>query len=383
MGGQIHITQRVVFEGWRQYKLAVGCCLQQAPNGDILAWWLSGSGHEPATDNCVLMARSSDGGKTWGEPRIIVPAGEEAGALMAMQATSDGRLIALGARWPSAQEYTVWHCFRMESGDNGFTWSDPESLALRPAHNVAPGGRLLRLDNGEWLIAASFFEKRPAPLRAEIAALAGAKSEAEALALPPAPDGKCPAGKFGTHLHGCSVFISDRDDFRGLTEHGHIANRPLGLLEPTIVQLKNGRLVMFARAECGGFLWRTESADRGRTWTEAVETDIPNPTSLPFLIRLADERIALIHNNTGGRRGLMTARSPLSIWISDDELASWSIKADIVTRTPVPRPDGFPADQPDNLAYPNGLVLADGRFVFGYDRNRRQAMFVEVEIQND
>jgi len=30
------------------------------------------------------------------------------------------------------------------------------------------------------------------------------------------------------------------------------------------------------------------------------------------------------------------------------------------------------------LAYPNGLVLREGRFVFVYDRNRRQVCFVEV-----
>lgn len=378
MSERICITQHIVFNGWKDYKLAVGCALQQAPNGDILAWWLSGSDSEPATDNCVLLARSTDGGTTWSEPIEIVPAGHHAGALSAMHSTRDGRLVALGAWWPADKHYTIWHFFRIESNDHGRSWSKPEPLALRPTHNIAPGGRIIHLDNGKHMIAASFFDQRPKPLQASVTALAEAKTESKALELPPAAQGEQRAGKFGTHLHGCSVFVAARDDLRDLTEHGRIANRPLGLLEPTIVQLKDGRIVMFMRAEWGGFLWRAESSDYGRTWTKAWETDIPNPTSLPCVLRLADGRIALIHNATGekGRFGL---RNPLSIWVSDDDLKTWSIQEDVIATSGNFRPANQ-GDGPDQLAYPSGLILADGHFVFGYDLNRRQAMFVDVEI---
>jgi hypothetical protein len=375
----IFITQRAVFSGWHDYKLAVGCSLHQAPNGDILAWWLSGSDDEPARDNCGLLARSTDGGKTWSEPRVIVPAGQLAGTLGPMHSTRDGRLIALGAWLPSDKNYTVWHYFRIESDDNGWTWSQPEPLALRPANDIAPG-QVIRLDNGEYMLAAQFFEQRVQPLQANAIALAGATTEAAALGLPPAAEGERRPGKFGTHLHGCSVFVTARDDLRDLHERGRIANRPLGLLEPTIVQLQDRRIVMLMRAEWGGYLWRAESSDYGCTWTEAWQTDIPNPTSLACVLRLADGRIALLHNARGGKPGWFE-RSPLSIWISDDELVSWRIKVDIATMTPMPRPASYPPDRPDQLAYPSGLVLADGRFVFGYDRNRRQAMFVEVDIR--
>ena len=55
----------------------------------------------------------------------------------------------------------------------------------------------------------------------------------------------------------------------------------------------------------------------------------------------------------------------MSIWISDDETESWSIREDVL--------------HGGMLAYPNGMVL-DGKLVFAYDRDRRQAWFVEVEI---
>ena len=149
-----------------------------------------------------------------------------------------------------------------------------------------------------------------------------------------------------------------------MVEYGHIANRPLGLLEPTCVRLKDGRVVMLMRAEWGGSLWRAESKDNGRTWTEAWETGIPNPSSKAHLVRLPHGRIALLHNATG-QRGVWGRRDPLSIWISDDEMKSWAIQEDVL--------------HGGMLAYPNGMVL-DGRLVFAYDRNRRQAWFVEVEL---
>ena len=82
----ITVREHIVFDGnkgWKHggitYRLACGAAVKKAPNGDLLCWWLSGSGSEPATDNNVLMARSTDQGKTWGKPSILVPAGANGG----------------------------------------------------------------------------------------------------------------------------------------------------------------------------------------------------------------------------------------------------------------------------------------------------------------
>ncbi len=365
----IQVRETVVFDGhagWEHegitYRLACGAIVAQAPNGDLLSCWLSGSNKEPSTDNNVLMARSKDGGKTWGEPQIIVPAGEMAGALTALYTTKQGALVALGAHWPSDKGYTVWHWFRMESHDSGYTWSEPEPFVLHGTHASVCQGPV-RLKNGDDLFPGCLFDKREKPLVAPVKTLAQAKSEREALAMPSGDEKS--GGKFSKHLHGCCVFIDRDGDGRGFEEFGSINNRPLGLLEPTCIELKDGRIVMLMRAEWSGFLWRAESHDNGRTWSDAWQTDIPNPTSLTHLLRLPDGRIALIHNATGGVVGERAKRDPLSIWISDDEMESWSIKADVI--------------HGGQLAYPNGMIL-DGHLVFVYDRDRRQVRFVEVDI---
>ncbi len=366
---RIQIHETIVFDGnrgWEHkgvtYRLACGANIAQMPNGDLLCWWLSGSDNEPSTDNNVLVSRSTDKGKTWNDPHVLLEAGQHAAALTVMHVAPGGKVIAFGAEWPSELHYTVWHYFRMESTDNGHSWSPREPFRIRDDENIMIG-RPIQLHNGEYLLPASFFEKRPVPLAGAIAETARAASEAEALALLPDPSGTAKANKFLTHLHGCSVLITSNPQLRGMAEFGGIRNRPLGLLESTAVQLKDGRIVMLMRAEYGGFLWRAESSDNGRTWTGAWQTDIPNPTTLPAIIRLPDGRIALIHNATGGVVGERAKRDPLSIWISDDEMKSWRVKADVITG--------------GSLAYPCPLIV-DDRLIFSYDRNRRETRFVEV-----
>ncbi len=370
-GEKIRINETVVFDGnkgWEHngviYRLACGAAIAEMPNKDILCWWLSGSDNEPSTDNNVLASRSADHGKTWSEPYILIPAGKNATALSIMHVTPSGHVIAFGAEWPSELHYTVWHYFRMESTDNGFTWSPREPVQIRKEDNIM-FCRPIQLQNGEYLCPTSFFEKRPQPLMGSIAALAHAKSEAEALALPPDPGMADKTNKFATHLHGCSALTTSTPELRNLVEHQGIRNRPLGLLESTVVQLKDGRIVMLMRAEYGGFLWRSESRDNGRTWCDAWQTDIPNPTSLAALIRLPGGRIALIHNASGGVVGKNDKRDPLSIWLSNDEMSSWYIKENVLTG--------------GQLAYPCPLIV-EGQLVFSYDRNRRESRFVTVAL---
>lgn len=143
-------------------------------------------------------------------------------------------------------------------------------------------------------------------------------------------------------------------------------NRPLGLLEPNILELKDGRLVMLMRAEWGGFLWRSDSTDGGKTWCPAYETDIPNPSALICLTRLPDGRIALVHNPTGGVRGQRGPRSLLSFWISEDELQSFSVKLDLVA-------GGY-------LSYPSVSVADDGKILVAYDHDRKSVRLLSFYL---
>lgn len=356
--------------GWEHngitYRLACGALVVDCPNGDLLCGWLSGSAKEPSTDNCFLISRSCDKGITWSEPQIFIPAGDMAGTVTNMHRTSDGKIVVFAANWPSENEYTVWHYFKIESSDNGYTWSKPQNFMLHNDNASIGSGPMLLPDN-KFLYVGCFFDKRPQPLNAPASQLALVDNEQDALSLKPAdPNNKREnPGKFGSHLHGCCVFVANDDSSSNFTEYGYIANRPLGLLEPTAVQLENGKIVMLMRAEWGGYLWRSESNDNGRTWSKAFQTDIPNPTSLTCLVKLPDGRIALLHNPNGGVVGQRAKRTPLAIWISNDQMKTWYIKKNLI--------------EGGQLAYPCGIIY-NNKLIFVYDKNRREVEFVQVEL---
>lgn len=371
MSARLKVEERVVFDGYKgwkhngiTYNRATGGICAEAANGDVLCTWTAGyQGRDAAPGNCALMARSTDKGQTWSEPRKIVPPKKGFfNALLSLFAVRGGRMIAIGGYVPWGSNWTEVHLFRMVSDDSGHTWSDPNFLSLH-GNRISVSQGPVRLSNGELLFPAVVREKRMRPLVGLPADLARAGSEEQAWAMPKAKG--ISIGKFQIYLYACAVLILSDENSTEFREFGHIANRPLGLLEPTCVELEPGHLVMLMRAEFGGFLWRADSRDFGRTWTNAWQTDIPNPSSLSSLVKLPDGRIVLIHNNSGGIVGQKGKRNRLSIWISADEMKTWNIKQDV-----------FVGEQ---FSYPTGTVI-DGKLVFGYDLNRSQVRFATVHI---
>lgn len=69
-----------------------------------------------------------------------------------------------------------------------------------------------------------------------------------------------------------------------------------GALEPSVVQLADGRLWMLIRAQTG-FLWESFSTDRGETWSEATETNFPSSNAPATQLRLKNGDIAVAWNN--------------------------------------------------------------------------------------
>lgn len=373
MQNKIIAKSYVVFDGkkgWEKdgtvYRLACGPIIVECDNEDILCTWLSGSNKEPATDNCVLVARSSDKGVSWSEPEILVPAGNMAGCVTNMHKAPNGTIVVFAAGWPSDKKYCEWHYFKMESQDNGNTWG-PRKPFIIHSNSASITDGPLELANGKYLYTGNFSDARQRPLVGSISDLALAKTEKEALGVP-AVEGKGKnklPDKFKTHKHGCCVFIADNEIAVDFEEYGYIANRPLGFTEANVIRLKDDTIVMLMRAEWGGYLWRSDSKDDGKTWSQAYQTDIPNPSSLIDVLRLPDDRIALIHNPNGGVIGKRSKRNPLSIWISSDEMKSWCIKQDIFNE--------------GKLAYPCARII-NNKLVFAFDKNRRKIIFVEIDF---
>ena len=101
------------------------------------------------------------------------------------------------------------------------------------------------------------------------------------------------------------IRISPNDDYRGWAENN-------------VVELQDGSLAMLIRADgLGGVLYRSDSRDGGRTWTDGYRTDIPNPGTKIALYNLGGGRVAILHNPDP------KSRNPLALWISSDGMKTW------------------------------------------------------------
>jgi hypothetical protein len=144
-----------------------------------------------------------------------------------------------------------------------------------------------------------------------------------------------------------------------LGQHGDHA----GAVEPTVVELHDGRIWMLIRTNLGKF-WEAFSSDGGLTWSTPAPTRIGSPSAPGYLLRLASGRIALIWNNTmaratelegaqqgrvDGRQLNMSLRDTLSLALSEDEGQSWTQPVEVARSV--------------QLSYPGILEIAAGKLL--------------------
>ena len=136
-----------------------------------------------------------------------------------------------------------------------------------------------------------------------------------------------PGGKFSGH-GVVSCFLSDdggrtwrqsRSQLTGKTERGRVV-----LQEPGVVELKDGRLMMWMRTTAGS-QYVSRSGDGGETWTPAQPSNIISPCSPASIERIPKTGDLLMvwndHRNIdAARRG---KRTPLCVTISRDEGRTW------------------------------------------------------------
>lgn len=126
-----------------------------------------------------------------------------------------------------------------------------------------------------------------------------------------------------------------------------------GLIQPSVVRLRDGSLTAFFRDARGtGRIGRSTSRDQGRTWSAAVSTDLPNPSGGIEAIVLRSGALAVIFNDHAG-----SERDQLSIALSADEGRTWAARRVIVHQ---------PGERFD---YPSVIQARDGRIHVTFSDN--------------
>ncbi len=325
---QARDRKRLVYRGTPPDLCVCDQALRVLPDGTWAIFFMTGGDNEPRKANYIAMTRSADRGKTWGRKETVLQISDRACLLSEAYIHKDTIVMMVVTHGGIFED---WRSFTLTSRDGGTTW-DP----------LKPFGPLLRrafvrnlytASWGEWYLPFQSYDTMPDPVPSPL--------------------------KDGSHACARNGVLISRDEGVSWTrsaELGPVA----GWAENNVVELRDGSLVMLIRADGKGYLLRSDSTDRGRTWSHPAPTNVPNPGSKFRLHRLRTGRIILLHN-ANAQAGI---RNPLALWCSDDDLRTWARKRVL-------------SDFPGQLQYPDGFVDETEGFIhFAFDYNRHDLIYM-------
>ena len=144
--------------------------------------------------------------------------------------------------------------------------------------------------------------------------------------------------------------------------------RPIDCIQPSFLQLIDGRLQVLMRTR-NGKIATSYSSDEGQTWEPVTLTDVPNNQSGTDAVTLRDGRHVLIYNNfetlPGTKKG---PRTPLSLAVSEDDGKTWR---HVLTL------EDSPVGQ---YSYPSIIEGRDGTLHMVYTWRRKRVAYKQVKL---
>jgi sialidase-1 len=129
-----------------------------------------------------------------------------------------------------------------------------------------------------------------------------------------------------------SCYLSDDRGRSWRRSRNELAYPRRGAMEPEVVELTDGRLLMHFRTQLG-HIAVSESADGGETWGEASSWGVRAPEAPSTVRRIPSTgHLLLIWNDTfRAGEGHGGKRTPLTAAVSTDEGRTWSLRRDLET----------------------------------------------------
>lgn len=334
---------KTIFRVNETYKWLREPLLVRLPDGSLFCEIFLGGSYDGCRDNILSGIRSDDDGETWSELETIKAIdglGCWAGSVFAHAGTGYVFWLTLDKDRSEMTNHLL------STGADGRSFVHDRLMAKYP--DTRNGSIDIRrgtvLRDGRVLFPASWHETLDPSLSDDDIQISPERRKRLA---------NVGGARILNKLSCCGVVEPNADftEFRKygrichLTPDGEIPSVPL--FENQIAELSDGTLSMLIRGDLSNRLWRSDSRDGGYTWSDPVKTDIPNPGSKPLILNLPDGRIVLFNNPREKDYDDIKShhhayRTPLEMWISDDDLQTWSVRETIAPATDVAQyPDGF------------------------------------------
>lgn len=259
--------------------------LELEPHRLLLAWTEfytpNGGDWRPARISAMT---SRDCGRTWSHKRVLQP---NIGKMNVMEANllrlHNSRIFFVFARKNSPADCAPM--FRV-SLDNGRTFSPPQAIPVnpRPSYYTINNDRVIQLRSGRILVPLAY--TRDYRL---------------------------------SHRFRTRVYYSDNggNSWKASKSVLDVQQSPVGAEEPGVVQLRNGKVMLWVRTSAG-HPYQSYSDDDGVTWSPLKPMAVPAPPSPQAIKRIpAKGDLLMIWNNSP------TMRFPLAAAISKDNGHTW------------------------------------------------------------
>jgi sialidase-1 len=268
---------------------------------------------------------SSDGGKTWSEPRLMQKHLQAPGLLC----LGDGNVLLNGCSVIDEHWSTTMRLFRSSDGGQTFTEQKPiweKSKGIRLQGGCAS---LVRLKSGRLVL--------------------------------PVFGSDITAADYGAATEQLKAwcYFSDDGGASWQQSRNKISLPKRGAMEPSVAQLGDGTLLMGLRSALG-FVYMSRSDDQGQTWSAAWSSGLEAPEAPLTMAAFPDGKALLLvycsgkyvptHHHSG-------ERTPLTAAVSKDAGKSWHIVGNI-------------AGGPHEFGATTICFTSKGKVIVGYDWHR-------------
>lgn len=302
----VRVPAAAPFEVTRAVELPKGVYGHRGAMGDIIEL-KDGSllfAYSPPGEG-IMAVRSTDGGRSWGEPESLFPNPKPPAKgyylLPSFLRLPNGDIVIsyIYGTFPTTPYHG--HNYYRRSADEGRTWTEQFCMTPHPGYYIMHNDRLVLLSTGRILAPAEY-------------------------------KGHYPTDRDHSGYVG-SAFFSDDGGFSWQVSQNTVDMMPIEFQEAHAVELKDKRVMLFARTY-SGHPARAYSSDGGLTWSkgELVEAMSMPYAGMPTVARIPSTGDLLFIWPSGKSQVEGSAnfrRTPLSTAISRDEGQTFEHQRDL------------------------------------------------------
>ncbi|MGK7396090.1 MAG: sialidase family protein [Candidatus Cyclobacteriaceae bacterium M3_2C_046] len=277
--------QKFIFGDDKPFPQCHASSLLRLDDGTFMVAWFGGT-REKHDDVGIWLSRGNPG--DWSDPEEIAKIRPDAHWNPVLFQAPDQIIYLFFKVGKTIEKWETWY---KTSKDQGQSWTEAKELVSGDQGGRGPvRNKPIVLPDGTWLAGASHEDDKSWNAFVDISADQGKTWQAT------------------------DYLNLNRTNFEGK-----------GIIQPTLWQSAPGKVHMLLRST-NGYIYRSDSDDSGKTWSEPVKTDLPNPNSSIDVTKLADGTLALAYNRDNKNWG---SRGTLSVALSYDNGKTWPNLLDI------------------------------------------------------